>query len=339
VRKKPFSLLFQQTLSILASGGSMTPRQLGERVLTLPPFSHVTKEEYRLLLASMIEQDFLEMTEERELIVGLAGERLTASFKFFAVFKDSEDFTVRCGSDEIGTITSAPPVGDRFALAGRVWEVEEADIAHRLIYVHGVKGKMEIMWPGDYGEVHTRVLERMRQVLAEDTVYPYLKPAAAARLEQARAVARTTGMLEKPLVHLGGYSWAWFPWLGTRSFRTLRRYLGQFKDEFRLSKIEFAGCYYLTFRMERGQGEDLLRTMEGRLCRLGLDAGELIAETETPVYEKYDGFLPGELLRAAYREDKLRTDEIEARWGARSPSRAQQSVSPAVGEEKGVISK
>ena len=313
IRKCPFSLLFQQTISILASSGSLTPMALGERVLSLPPFAHITKDQYRLLLKSMIDQEFLEMTEERELIVGLRGEKLTASFKFFAVFKDTEDFTVRSGSDEIGTITSAPPVGDRFALAGRVWEVEELDIPHRLIYVHPVKGKMEIQWPGDYGEVHTRILERMYQVLAEDTEYPYLKPDALERLHLARAVARNTGMLENTLVHLGGYTWAMFPWLGTRSFRTLRRYMGQFADEYKISKMEFEGCYYLMFRMERGDGISLLRAMGERIRRDGISLDHLIGLSECPVYEKYDGFIPAELLRTAFREDKLRSDEILSR--------------------------
>jgi ATP-dependent Lhr-like helicase len=313
IRKCPFSLLFQQTISILASSGSLTPMALGERVLSLPPFSHITKDQYRLLLKSMIDQEFLEMTEERELIVGLRGEKLTASFKFFAVFKDTEDFTVRSGSDEIGTITSAPPVGDRFALAGRVWEVEELDIPHRLIYVHPVKGKMEIQWPGDYGEVHTRILERMYQVLAEDTEYPYLKPDALERLRLARDVARNTGMLENTLVHLGGYTWAMFPWLGTRSFRTLRRYMGQFADEYKISKMEFEGCYYLMFRMERGDGLGLLRAMGERIRAEGISLDHLIGLSECPVYEKYDGFIPAELLRTAFREDKLRSDEILSR--------------------------
>ena len=224
-RKLPFSLLFHQTLSVLASSGELTPRRLADRVLSLPPFEHVTKEDYKVLILSMLEQGFIEMTDEKGLIVGLAGERLLRSFKFYAVFKDSEDYTVRCGSDEIGTITTPPPVGDRFALAGRVWEVEELDIKRKLIYVKSVEGKMEVSWPGDYGEIHTKILERMRRVLAEDTIYPYLKPNAAHRLEVARHLARNTGMLEHSLVHLGGYSWCLFPWLGTRSFRTLRKYI------------------------------------------------------------------------------------------------------------------
>ena len=199
MRKQPFSLLFHQTLSILAASGELTVRRLAERVLALPPFASVSKEDYKVLLLSMLNNDFLEMTEEKTVIVGLAGERLLKSFKFYAVFKDSEDYTVRAGSDEIGTITTPPPVGDRFALAGRVWEVEELDIQRKLIYVQPVEGKMEVSWPGDYGEVHTRIAERMRQVLREDTVYPYLKPNAQKRLEVARHVARNTGLTEHSL--------------------------------------------------------------------------------------------------------------------------------------------
>jgi ATP-dependent Lhr-like helicase len=206
IKKLPFSLAFHQTLSTLASSGELTPRALAERVLGLPPLSGISKDDYKTLLISMIENDYIEMTEEKGLIVGLAGERLISSFKFYAVFKDSEDFTVRHESEEIGTITTPPPVGDRFALAGRVWEVEELDVARKLIYVKPVEGKMEVSWPGDYGEIHTKILKRMRRVLEEDTVYPYLKPNAAHRLEVARHLARNTGMLEHSIVHLGGYS-------------------------------------------------------------------------------------------------------------------------------------
>ena len=312
-RKLPFSLLFHQTLSVLASSGELTPRRLADRVLSLPPFEHVTKEDYKVLILSMLEQGFIEMTDEKGLIVGLAGERLLRSFKFYAVFKDSEDYTVRCGSDEIGTITTPPPVGDRFALAGRVWEVEELDIKRKLIYVKSVEGKMEVSWPGDYGEIHTKILERMRRVLAEDTIYPYLKPNAAHRLEVARHLARNTGMLEHSLVHLGGYSWCLFPWLGTRSFRTLRKYIAQNSKDFKLSGLEFEGCYYMTFRMERGDDYEFIRFLTDKAEREGIDCESLVASGELPVFDKYDDYVPGELLRHSYAVDKLRADEPEIR--------------------------
>ena len=312
-RRMPMSLLFHQTLSVLAASGELTPRRLAERVLSLPPFREVSKEDYRTLMVSMIQHDFIEMTEERGLIVGMAGERLLKSFKFYAVFKDSEDFTVRAGSDEIGTITTPPPVGDRFALAGRVWEVEELDIARKLIYVRQVDGKMEVSWPGDFGEIHTKILERMRRVLAEDTVYPYLKPNARQRIEVARRVARNTGMLEHSLVSLGGYTWCLFPWLGTRSFRTLRKFIARNASHCKISNLEFEGCYYLTFRMERGNDYDLISHLAGIAETDGIDCESLVQSGEVPLFEKYDEHVPGDLLRKAYAADRLRADEAERR--------------------------
>ena len=311
-KKLPYSLLFHQTLSILAAQGELTPAALAAKVLALPPFLDVRKEDYKVLMISMLNNDFLEMTEEKGLIVGLAGERLLKSFRFYAVFKDSEDYTVRCGSDEIGTITTPPPVGDRFALAGRVWEVEELDISRKLIYVKSVEGKMEISWPGDFGEIHTKILERMKQVLAEDTVYPYLKDNARARLDMARHVAHNTGMHEHSLIHLGGYSWCLFPWLGTRAFRTLRRLLKKHAGQLGISGIEFEGCYYITFKME-GNGDFALIRELCCIAERGIDCQSLVEASELPVFEKYDDYVPGELLRQAYATDRLTAPLVEKR--------------------------
>ena len=310
-KKLPFSLLFHQTLSVLASSGELTAKRLAQKVLSLPPFKLVSQEDYKTLIISMLNNDFIEMTEEKGLIVGLMGERLLKSFKFYAVFKDSEDFTVRCGSDEIGTITTPPPVGDRFALAGRVWEVEELDIQRKLLYVKKVDGKMEVSWPGDFGEIHTKILRRMKQILEEDTIYPYLKENAVKRLIQARNTARNTGMLEHSLVHLGGYSFCLFPWLGTRSFRTLRKYIRNQANKFNISGIEFEGCYYISFKMEKTSEIQFISRLLEDVERYGINCDALVESGEIPVFEKYDNYVPYELLRKAYAADKLRADEAE----------------------------
>ena len=310
--KEPYSLLFHQTLSMLASTGELSTKELAELMLSLPPFLNVPKEAYKTLLVSMLNNDFLEMTEEKGLIVGLAGERLLQSFKFYAVFSDSEDYTVRCESEEIGTITTAPPVGDRFALAGRVWEVLELDMPHKLIFVKGVEGKMEVSWPGKYGEIHTKILERMKQVLEEDTVYPYLKDNARYRLEKARHTARNTGMLEHTTVHLGGFNYCMFPWLGTRSFRTLKRMLSMIAPEFAISGIESGGSCYIKFRMEKGSTDALEQRLASAFSALK-STDMLVSQKELPVFEKYDEYVPAELLRSAFARDRLDLGEIKSR--------------------------
>jgi ATP-dependent Lhr-like helicase len=308
-KKQPFSLLFHQTLSTLASMGELTAAQLAGIVLSLPPFANVSKESYKQLLVSMLNHGLLEMTEEKGLIVGLSAEKLLNSYKFYAVFNDSEDFTVRCESEEIGTITTPPPVGDRFALAGRVWEVLEVDVSRRLVYVKGVEGKMEISWPGEFGEVHTKILERMRKVLTEDTEYPYLKENALQRLRMAREVVKRTGMGEKNVVHLGGYTYCLFPWLGTRSFRTLRKMISAIAPALGISGIDFEGCYYMTFRMEKSDEAGLIGALQGYFGNNVPNPISLVSPTELPSFEKYDEYIPGDLLRLAYAADRLNAEE------------------------------
>ena len=237
---------------------------------------------------------------------------MICSYQFYAVFKDSEDFTVRCESDEIGTITNPPPIGDRFALAGRVWEVTDADIPRRLIYVKPVEGKMEISWPGDSGEIHTRILEKMRDVLFGETTYAYLLPNAAARLETARRLAKNTAMADHMVVSLGGSSFALFPWLGTRAFRTLRRLLLKNGKALGISDLSCEGCCYMTFKAWQADGNALLPRLR-ELVRDGLDPMSLVGEAESPAFDKYDPYIPAELLRLAYAADRLSPDEVVSR--------------------------
>jgi len=314
IRKMPLSLAFHQTLSTIMSSGELTPKALAERVLSMPPLAALPKEHYRELLVSMINSDYLEMTESKGLIVGLAGERIVNSFKFYAVFKDSEDYTVRCESEEIGTITNPIPKGDRFALAGRVWEVLDVDIPRRLIFVKRVDGKMEISWPGDSGEIHTRLLLAMRDVLLGDKEYAYLGDNAKERLKKARIVAQNAGMEKNTVVFLGGQSYVFFPWLGTRSFRTMRRVMQRYAGELGISDIQSEGCSYITFKAKADAGKMFIRNLSQIIERDGIDTELLVGEGECPVFDKYDEYIPAELLRIAYAKDRLLADEITERF-------------------------
>lgn len=314
-RHLPFSLLYHQTLSMLASSGELQPKILADRVLSLPPFREVGREDYRALLISMLEHEDIERTDEGGLIIGLRGERIISGYRFFAVFKDSDDYTVRCQSDEIGTITNPPPVGDRFALAGRVWEVTDLDMPRRLVYVQKVKGKMEVSWPGDSGEIHTRLLEKMREILLGEEQYAYLLPNAAARLATARRVARATGMDKSLLLSIGGSSWVLFPWLGTRAFRTLKRYLRREAGRLGISDIQSEGCCYLTFKGKGDLRNGFLRAIGDDLSRDGIDTTEMLAAGEAPMFDKFDEYIPADLLKKGYIADRLSPEEVIGRLG------------------------
>ncbi|MBR3232099.1 MAG: DEAD/DEAH box helicase, partial [Lachnospiraceae bacterium] len=83
----PYSLLYHQTMSTLASHGEMTPGELASRVLTLSCFHRISQDDYKVLLRHLIEIDHVNRTENGGLIVGLSGERVVNNYKFYAVFQ------------------------------------------------------------------------------------------------------------------------------------------------------------------------------------------------------------------------------------------------------------
>ena len=295
----PYSLLYHQTMSTLASCGEMTPGELASRVLPLHCFHRVSQEDYRLLLRHLIEIDHLSRTENGGLIVGLAGERVVNNYKFYAVFQENVEYSVRSGSEELGTIVKPPPVGDKIAIAGRVWVVEEVDHKRREVYCTLVKGNIPAYFGDVAGDIHTRVLERMYGVLREEKSYPYLMRQAVCRLREARDTFLKAGIEGRPLVHLGGNMWALFPWLGSYAFLALERFLKiRCGERLGLKGLNPSRPYYLQFTMKVSETEFYRIVAEE--AEKDFDPMELVYPKEVPVFEKYDEYLPAELVRKGF---------------------------------------
>ena len=109
----PMSLLYHQTMSILAAMGELSPAALAAQVLKLPSFTAISTDDFRLLLNHLLEIDHLQQTEKGNLIIGVKGEKIVNSFQFYAVFTDNKEYKVRDESMEIGSIIMPPP-GNRF---------------------------------------------------------------------------------------------------------------------------------------------------------------------------------------------------------------------------------
>ncbi len=312
MERLPYSLLYHQTMSTLASCGEMTPGELASRVLPLAAFRRVTQEDFRALLRHLLKIDHIQRTENGGLIVGLTGERITNSYKFYAVFQENVEYAVRSGSQELGTIVKPPPVGDKIAIAGRVWVVEEVDHQRREVYCTLVKGNIPAYFGDVAGDIHDRILERMFRVLGEDKVYPYLMRHAAARLEEARDSFRKSGMDRKPLIHLGGKMWALFPWLGSYSFLALERFLRlRCAPALGLKGMNPSRPYYLQFTMQAGE-EEFYRIVTEEAAK-DFDPLELVFPKEVPVFEKYDEYVPEELVRKGFALGVLDVEGMKKR--------------------------
>ena len=308
----PFSLLYHQTMSTLASGGEMTAAELASRVLPLSAFSRISKEDYRILLTHLIAIDHINRTENGGLIVGLTGERVVNQYKFFAVFQENIEYAVRSGAEELGTIVKPPPVGDKIAIAGRVWVVEEVDHKKRMVWCSLVKGNIPAYFGDVAGDIHTHILERMQKVLAEDQSYRFLLPHAKARLSDARAVFDQTRMAEKPLISLGGKMWVLYPWLGTYAFLAMERFLKlRCAKRLGLSGLSSVRPYYMQFTMQVSE-EEFFRIVEEE-AEKEFDAESLLYEKEVPVFDKYDEFVPAVLVRKGFAEGVLDIEGMKKR--------------------------
>lgn len=300
----PYSLLCHQTMAILASEGELTPAQLASRVLTLTYFHRVSTDDFRELLRHLLRGGFIEQTEAGGLIVGLAGERLTNSYKFYAVFKENVEYTVRADSTEIGTLVAPPPPGEKVAIAGHVWIVDEVDHERHLLYVTQVKGRVPAYFGDVAGDINTHILECMKLVLQESKPYPYLMPQARARLAEARRVARNSHLCEGPLICLGENDrgqtmWCLLPWLGSYAFLAMERLLKiKCADELGIKGLSSSRPYFMTFIMREDE-----RAFFSVVCAAAealQDSMELLYPAEIPYFEKYDELVPEQLIRKGF---------------------------------------
>jgi len=296
----PTSLLYHQTMSAITSHTELSPSEIAERVLTLSPFSQVTFDQYRELLRHLLETDHLERMDGGGLIIGFAAERMVNNYRFYATFEDEISFVVREGTREIGSIQAMPIEGERFRLAGRAWKVIEVDEDKKIIQVERVKGKAQALWTGGGAEIHSRILQKMRQVLHDQIDYGYLQPRAIQRLTSSRQLAKMSNLTTESILSIGGNRFMLLPWQGSRIVRTIRLLL----EHQGITVRQGGEPYYLEVDVS---SEDKLKDRLQLICAEPPAAEKLI---ETLPYQalqlnKYDRFVPETLLRTAYSCDHL----------------------------------
>lgn len=301
----PFSLLYQQTLSTLVALGELSPAALAQHVLPLPPFRAISQDDFRQVLRHLIELDHIQRTPENGLIIGMTAERIVKSFKFYAIFPDTEDYAVWSDGVELGSVVVQPAVGDRLSLAGRTWEVVEVNHSRKVIQVKSAIGASTVSWRGSSGNIHTRILQRMRQALLEDMDYAYLQPGAKARLAAARKLAQKEGIASSHLLPLEGNACCILPWAGTIAVRTLERLLRlHCREALKIKGVSGRSPYFLVVNMGKCKTTSLYHEIKSITDR-AIEAEALLGDDEVPKLQKYDEFIPPDLLRRAFTVDYL----------------------------------
>ena len=308
--KYPLSLLYHQTMSILAATKEILPSVLAKKVFNLSSFQYISEEDYKLLLRYLVSIDHINKTEEGKLILGLAGEKIVKRFQFYAVFPETVEFTVKQDSTDIGTIVIVPKVGSQFGLAGKTWEVLDVDFAKKTIFVKQVEGKAGIFWRGATSTIHSKILERMRRVLLEDKEYAYLQTNAKKRLQEARQLALEFELDKRNIVKLQKGKCCIFPWMGTVAYNTLQRMLNNFcRESLEIKSLGGVNPYFMMLKLGKGKFEQLEPEILS-LCEQRIVNEHLVADAEAPEIQKYDKYIPHPLLTKAFASDYLNVEEV-----------------------------
>ena len=300
-RRHAYNLLYHQTMSHLKSCGELSPAALAQAVLTLGCFQEISQEDYRLLLAHLIDVNQLERTEQGGLIIGREGEKVVNSYKFLTVFMTPEYLLVKDENRTIGTVDKVYPVGYRFALAGLTWETVDVNEKSKVIFVKRVPGISVVDWNMDFEvDLHTQLVRKIWSVLAEEAQYPYLSERCAERLGEIRYIARNSGILEHVVTPLSDRKFAVFPWVGTRQLFTLHYALLHRKIR---SKLPWITSVYLEVVFD-GTAEELASVV-GDILGSELNLYDLPLPDKVQVMGKYNEFIPPALLRKQFVEDYL----------------------------------
>ncbi len=295
------STLIHQLFSLLKQTGGLAADVLFEILCLVGPFRQVDKKLFIPIIRDLGYGDLIEQIPTGEIILSPKGEYIASSYDFYAAFASQEMFKIRYDQEAIGELKAdcVPPRNECFILNGRRWKVRDFSIQEKCVWVAPTKKRVPPNFEGDAGEIHTKVLQEMRNILRKDTNPKYLDKNAISLLNCARKAgydssASTTGIVET------GSAIIWYPWVGTITLNTLVLILSTERIPHSSDKI--------SIRLPKLRLEDFLDTCH-RLANKNFNTRDLASKIELKQKDKFDAYLSEQTLDEINAHDRINLDE------------------------------
>ena len=294
-----FSTLLQQTLSVIASYGSVSAKALHELLCKTGPFSLCTPKIFTQFLKCLGEKDLIVQLNDGSLALGLEGEKIVSNWNFYAAFDTPKEFTIEHEGHQIGTIPLSQDliIGDTFLFAGRGWKVNFFSQERHLI---GVKAYPHDAQPlqmnGSAGHIHNEVRKRMFEIYRNRKVPVYLNKVAAKHVLQG--IEQFERMhLEHSHIYDGPTGIALFPWQGDKVIRTIVLML---KKE----SID-ASAYKSHIELAYTPKDSLKVAVYNILNYENISGTDLIKKVNNLDREKHDSYISMDLKRMSFAHSEL----------------------------------
>ena len=223
------STLCHQVLSVIAERGGVNAGPLYDVLCRTGPFRKVSPAMFALLLRDLGSADtaLIEQAPDGTLLLGPQGERLVEHYSFYAVFQSTEEFRVVARGRQIGSLpaTNVFVPDMTIIFSGKRWRITQVHSKDRVIEVSEDRTGRPPPFGGTGGQVHDRIIETMRDVLAEKEIPAYLDGVAARLLEGARSEFLRLNLDKHSICSIGEKSALVATWAGTVKTTTLALWL------------------------------------------------------------------------------------------------------------------
>lgn len=309
-----FSTLVQQVLSAIAQFGGVKAQEVWGAYCRRGPFRTVDQPMFAALLRAIAAHDLIVQDGDGTLLLGVAGERIVNHYTFYTAFQTYEEYQVVAGSRVLGTLPLTFGVGEGalIVFAGRRWRVVDVDDNTKVLMVGPAPGGNPPKFEGgELGMVHVEVRRKMRQLYEAQEVPVYLDDVGKQLLKEGRASYRALGLNSRGVIQHGSNALL-FPWGSDQAHNALALMLRQVGMD-----AAFDGVAVSIHDQTVDSVTASLREVSGH----GPDRAEELARGVGNLrYEKYDAFLPIELLQAEFVARRL--DIAGARACARNLCRS-----------------
>jgi ATP-dependent Lhr-like helicase len=287
----------------------------------------VTSGLFAQFLRGLGSHDLIVQTADGTLLPGELGERIINHYTFFTAFKTPAEYRLVTDGRTLGTLPIDYPIvpGQFLIFGGTRWRVTSVDAQHNVIDLTPAPGGRPPLFRGTEIPVHDRVRQQMRDIYRSGDIPSYLDAAARDLLKEARANFARLGLVESQVIACGGDALL-FPWMGSRVMNTIYLQLQRYGRSVTLDGLAIS--------VDDCEPRELYRLLRKVVAEGPADGPSLAADASNKVVEKYDAFLPEELLSLDYASRRL--DPIGA-WetlrgileGAPTATQAQVQHAPA----------
>lgn len=301
------STLVQQMLSAIAQNGGAT---IGNLYAVLcasgRPFDGTTKDDLMSLVRHLGTKELLIQDSSGLLLHGTLGEKFVNHYTFYAAFASDEEFRLVAGTRTLGTlpVSQMLSIGQRILFAGKTWIVETVDEPQKVIYVKRAGGGAPPLFSGGAGRIHTKVRQRMRQLLESSEKVSFIDEVAQRFLDEARSNYRSMNLAS--VHHIDqGQELLIVTWLGDAANEALACFMN-----LRGFTATAAGP-----GIEVHKGSRTIENISDALLDAALveqpTVDELLEGAKNLEREKWDWALPPALLRKAYATLNLNIEEAQ----------------------------